>query len=494
MGILSDLEPKAVFKYFEKICSIPHGSGNTKQISRFCVSFAKEHGLKYHKDESNNVIIWKDGTKGYENSPAVMIQGHLDMVCEKETGCNIDFEKDGLALQVKDGVISAKGTTLGGDDGIAIAYALAILEADDIPHPPLEAVFTVDEETGMGGAAALGCSRLKSRIMLNIDSEEEGYLLVSCAGGATANINLPLKRKSMSGIRAEINITGLKGGHSGVEIDKGRANSNMLMGRTLYLLSQKFGFNIYKIYGGLKDNAIPRETFASIFLRKDTDIKEFKNYLEEINSIYSNEYHSTDDGIKINCEVYDKPDEWTVFNDKSTSKIISLLVNLPNGIQRMSHDIEGLVQTSLNLGVMDIIYGESSYPHEVSTELKCRCSLRSSISTEKEEMANRIKCLAETLGGTVTLTGEYPAWEYRKDSPLRDTMTEVFKEQYGKEPVIQAIHAGVECGLFAGKLPVLDCVSYGPDIKNIHTPQEAMDIESVRRTWEYTLEILKRLK
>ena len=494
MGILSDLEPAPVFKYFEKICSIPHGSGNTENISNFCVSFAKEHGLKYHKDSYNNVIIWKDGTKGYEDSPSVIIQGHLDMVCEKKTGHKIDFEKDGLDLQLKDGIISAKNTTLGGDDGIAIAYALAILESDTIPHPPLEAVFTTDEETGMSGAAALDCSQLKSRTMLNIDSEEEGFLLVSCAGGATAVVEIPVKIKGISGIAVSINITGLKGGHSGVEIDKGRANANTLMGRILYSLSQKFKFNIYSIFGGLKDNAIPREAYTQLMFKKGTSMEEVKRHLEELNQIYCNEYHSTDDGIKINCEVYDKPDEWTVFNDKSTSKIISLLVNLPNGIQRMSHDIEGLVQTSLNLGVMDIIYGESSYPHEVSTELKCRCSLRSSISTEKEEMANRIKCLAETLGGTVTLTGEYPAWEYRKDSPLRDTMTEVFKEQYGKEPVIQAIHAGVECGLFAGKLPGLDCVSYGPDIKNIHTPQEAMDIESVRRTWEYTLEILKRLK
>lgn len=497
MGVLSDLEPEAVFRYFEKICSIPHGSGNTDRISNFCVSFAKEHGLKYNKDSHNNVIIWKDGSPGYENSPAVMLQGHLDMVCEKETGCKFDFEKYGLNLQLKDGVISAKGTTLGGDDGIAVAYALAILESDSIPHPPLEAVFTTDEEVGMTGASAIDASPLKSRIMLNIDSEEEGYLLVSCAGGATAVADIPVKTKGVFGICADIWIKGLKGGHSGVEIDKGRANSNILMGRTLYSLSQKFEFNISLIYGGLKDNAIPRESYAKIVFKDGTDTEAVKRHLEELNRIYSNEYSSTDAGIKIVAEIDNKPGNNGVLNDKSTSRVITALVSFPNGIQRMSHDIEGLVQTSLNLGILDKVVldtDDRTNHRDVPLCIRFNYSLRSSISTEKEEMADRIKCLAEALGGTVTLKGSYPAWEYRKDSPLRDLMTEVFEEQYGRKPVIQAIHAGVECGLFAGKLPGLDCVSYGPDIKNIHTPQESMDVESVRRTWEYTLEILKRLK
>ena len=305
MGILSNLEPAPVFKYFEEICNIPHGSGNTDAISSFCVNFAIEHGLKYLKDENNNVIIWKEGTKGYENSPSVIIQGHLDMVCEKEAGCNINFEKDGIKLHLDNGIISAEGTTLGGDDGIAIAYALAILESDNIPHPPIEAVFTVDEEVGMTGAAALDCSPLKSRIMLNIDSEEEGYLLVSCAGGASVTVHLPVIRKGVSGIPATIKITGLKGGHSGVEIDKGRANSNMLMGRTLYLLSQKYQFNIFSIYGGNKDNAIPRETHATVVFKTGTVIEDVQKDIEEIDKIYSNEYYSTDPGIKTKIEIID---------------------------------------------------------------------------------------------------------------------------------------------------------------------------------------------
>ena len=233
-NILSNLEPKSVFNYFEQICSIPHGSRNTKQISDFCVSFAKEHNLKYSQDESNNIIIWKDGTNGYENSPSVIIQGHLDMVCEKEHDCDIDFEKDGLSLIVDGDDIHADRTTLGGDDGIAVAFALAILDSTDIPHPPIEAVFTVDEEIGMLGAASLDCSPLKSRIMLNLDSEDEGSLLVSCAGGVSTTAHLPLTFEKTNGLTAEITISGLVGGHSGTEINKDRANSNLT--RQLLLL------------------------------------------------------------------------------------------------------------------------------------------------------------------------------------------------------------------------------------------------------------------
>lgn len=488
MGILSNLEPAPVFKYFEKICSIPHGSGNTEAISNFCVSFAKEHGLDFLQDKKNNVIIWKKGTKGYENSPSVIIQGHLDMVCEKEEGCNIDFEKDGLKLQLENGIISAKGTTLGGDDGIAIAYALAILESDDIPHPPIEAVFTADEEIGMFGVAALDCTPLKSRIMLNIDSEEEGYLLVSCAGGITVTAHLPVKRNKIKGIPVTVKVSGLKGGHSGIDINKGRANSNVIMGRTLYTLSKLFVFNILSINGGLKDNAIPRETTAELIFEESISISEVKEYLERLNKTYAYEYHVEDADIKLGLKesVSDNADTdgYNAFDDNTTSKIITALENFPNGIQSMSHDIEGLVQTSLNLGVLTTCENEVKYNY----------SVRSSVGTEKENIVDRIECLTQMLEGTMSYTSNYPAWEYNKDSPLRDLMVKVYEEKFGKKPVVQAVHAGVECGLFAGKLPGLDCVSYGPNLKNIHTTQEYMEAESVLRTWEYTLEILKRLK
>lgn len=488
MGVLSGLEPAGVFKYFGEICNIPHGSGNTDEISSYCVSFAKEHGLEYKKDSYNNVIIWKDGTPGYENSPSVIIQGHMDMVCEKEPGYNIDFNKEGIKPRLENNTITAEGTTLGGDDGIAIAYALAILESDDIPHPPLEVVFTVDEETGMDGAAAIDCTSLKSHIMLNIDSEEEGCLLVSCAGGATVTAHLPVKREKVTGIPFTLSINGLKGGHSGVEIDKGRANPNILMGNALFSLSRKYSFRILSVNGGLKDNAIPREATAELIFDANIDTTGIEMHIKDLNSIYLQEYNSTDAGIKLEItngiKTGDETNVYNVFDRRTETNIITALVYLPNGVQRMSPDIEGLVQTSLNLGIL------KTYDNEV----RCNFSVRSSVSSEKEELISKISRLMDALGGTVSCTGVYPAWEYRKNSPLRSLMSAVFEEQYGKKPVIHAIHAGLECGLFAGKIPDLDCVSYGPDIKNIHTPQESMDVESVYRTWEYTLEVLKRLK
>ncbi len=484
MGILSTLEPVSVFKYFEEICSIPHGSTNTKAISDYCISFAKEHNLKYLQDDSNNVIIWKDGTKGYENSPSVIIQGHLDMVCEKTPDCDIDFEKDGLKLRLNDGVISADGTTLGGDDGIAVAYALAILASTEIPHPPLEVVFTVDEEIGMLGASALDCSPLKSRIMLNLDSEDEGYLLVSCAGGVTATSHLPIVKENCDGVFAAITLSGLKGGHSGVEIDKGRANSNTLMGRTLYSLKKKFPYHIVSVEGGLKDNAIPLTTTAVIVFEGKADLNAVKAHLDTLNKIYSDEYALTDPDITITFECKSDINSHAAMDKTSTDRVITALVNLPNGIQKMSKNIEGLVQTSLNLGILKTL----------DNEVTCSYSVRSSVSTEKQELLDRMTCLTEALGGNLTLLGDYPAWEYNQNSPLRDLMIEIFKEQYGKEPVVQALHAGVECGIFSGKLPGLDCVSFGPDMDNIHTTNESMNSESVLRTWNYTLEILKRLK
>ncbi len=483
MGILSNLNPAPVFKYFEDICSIPHGSGNTKAISDFCADFALKHNLRYIQDKNNNIIIFKDGTASYEHSAPVILQGHLDMVCEKEADCDINFEKEGLRLQLENGIISAKGTTLGGDDGIAIAYALAILASDDIPHPPLEAVFTVDEEIGMLGASALDCSPLKARIMLNIDSEEEGYLLVSCAGGATATAHLPITTADTNGKIFTLKVTGLIGGHSGVEIDKGRANSNLIMGRTLYYLSENFDFNLISIQGGLKDNAIARETTACLVFSDTTNTDELKKSIINLNKIYSDEYKLTDADIKLELTENNKT-TCNAMDNNTTKKAISVLYCMPNGIQKMSKDIEGLVQTSLNLGILKT----------TDTEIIYNYSLRSSVSTEKEELLKRIKCFIENVGGFMTYTGDYPAWEYRQDSPLRETMIKVYEKQHGKKPVIQALHAGLECGIFADKLDGLDCVSYGPDIQYIHTPKESMDVESVQRTWEYTLEILKNLK
>lgn len=487
MKVLSSLEPHKVFEYFEEICSIPHGSSNTKKISDYLVTFAREHDLRYIKDQSNNVIIFKDGTPGYEASAPVMLQGHMDMVCEKDKDCNIDFERDGLELVLKDGIISANGTTLGGDDGIAVAYALAILDSSDIPHPPLEAVFTVDEEIGMLGAAAIDCSPLKSKIMLNLDSEDEGYLLVSCAGGVTAASHIPVSFIPVADkTLMSINISGLLGGHSGVEIDKNRANANILFGRILYTLNKKLSFNLVSIEGGLKDNTIVKTAVAVIAVN-ESDIQTVKDCVSHMEDLFKHEYVVSDPDITVAAEITDSSSEAAandMMDNISTNRVIAALVNMPYGIQGMSSNIEGLVESSLNLGILKT----------TDTEVVLSYCVRSSIASRKQEMLDKITSLTELLSGYVTLTGDYPAWEYRQDSPLRDLMKDIFTEQYGREPVIQALHAGVECGLFAGKIPDLDCVSFGPDMKDIHTTNESMDVESVKRTWEYTLEILKRLK
>ncbi len=483
MGILSNLKPEPVFRYFEEICQIPHGSGNTKEISDYCVRFAKEHGLRHIQDSANNIIIFKPGTTGYENSAPVILQGHLDMVCEKEFDCDIDMDREGLQLEVQGDMISARGTTLGGDDGIAVAYALAILDADDIPHPPLEAVFTVDEEIGMLGAAALDCTPLKSRIMLNLDSEDEGYLLVGCAGGISVKGSIPTTRFSASGKKATLRISGLLGGHSGIEIDKSRANACKLLGRTLYALQKEVSFLLCSLQGGLKDNAIPRDATATLLLDGDADESKIAECINKIQQKYQNEYRKSDPGVT--CAItFSESGTANAMTPDISKNVIAALVNFPNGVQRMSLDIEGLVQTSLNLGIMKTS----------EEEFTCSFSLRSSVESEKHALVEQIECLMESLGGSLKTMGEYPAWEYRPDSPLRDLMVEVFEDQYGRKPVIQAIHAGVECGLFAGNLPGLDCVSFGPDMKGIHTPKEVLDAASVLRTWEYTLEVLKRLK
>lgn len=479
MAILSNIEPKNVFRYFEEICSIPHGSGNTRQISNYCVRFAKEHGLRYIQDTNNNVIIFKDAAPGYEQSPPVMLQGHLDMVCEKTPDCTIDFENDGLTLQLDNGIISAEGTTLGGDDGIAAAMGLALLAADNIPHPPLEVVLTVDEEIGMLGAAALDCSPLKSRLMLNLDSEDEGILLVSCAGGVTATCRLPITWEEVGGTKVTLKISGLTGGHSGVEIDKGRSNANQLMGRLLNELSKALPYSLISVNGGLKDNAIPREATAEIVVEASAAVQAV---VEKYNNIFASEYRSVDPELSARAIIGEEGRFKAVDND-SKKRMIAALVNLPGGIQRMSADIPGLVQTSLNMGILKT----------AGSEMLMSFSARSSVATEKEELVSRLGNLMDLLGGTVECAGDYPAWEYVPDSRLRNVMIEVFEEQYGHKPEVTAIHAGLECGLFAGKLPELDCVSFGPDMKDIHTPKETMDVASVQRTWKYLLGVLKRL-
>ncbi len=478
MGVLSNLEPKAVFGFFEEICKIPHGSGNTKEISDYLVSFAKARKLEYYQDDINNVIIIKEATNGYESAEPVILQGHIDMVCEKAPHCTLDMEKEGLALITEGDLVYADGTTLGGDDGIAMAMAMAILDADNLSHPRIEAVFTVDEEIGLIGAGYIDVSPLKGRKMINIDSEEEGIFTVSCAGGINAKCILSVDREAFEGEVLSITVGGLLGGHSGVEIHKGRGNSNSLMGRVLYAISRSTDIRIVTVSGGLKENAIPRNTQAVILAKdKEKVLSVCKAMLAEI----KNEYSLTDPDIFI--EVKDA-EGGLAMDKKSTDNVIFMLNNLPNGVIEMSAGIEGLVQTSLNLGIF------KTEENEVSAEF----GVRSSIDSQKEMLCQRLECFMKTLGGKTELSGNYAGWEYRKDSPLRDLMAEIYKEQYGKEPEIKAIHAGLECGMFAGKITDFDAVSIGPDIMDIHTFTERLSISSTKRVYEMLVEILRRMK
>ncbi len=470
------LEPSRVFYYFEELSKIPHGSGNTKAISDYCKNWAIEKAFEYHQDDSNNIIIIKNASAGREDEPAIIIQGHLDMVCEKAEGVDKDMDKEGLELYVDGDLLKAKGTTLGGDDGIAVAMAMAIMEDEELSHPRIEAVFSVDEEIGMLGAAVLDVSPLQGKTMLNIDSEDEGVFTVSCAGGVVASCHLPYNTVKTDAKMAKIQISGLTGGHSGVEINKGRATSNKMMAAILKTVSEEMKINIVSVQGGLKDNAIPVATTAIVACE---DIEELSKKVTVLAEAFAEKYAETDPGMKT--EVTATEAEGICMDDDSSARVIDALYSLPEGVQKMSEDVAGLVQTSLNMGIL-ITTG---------SEVKMSYCVRSSVDAEKAKLLMLMKDKMTELGGELTTVGDYPGWQYRKESPLRDLMVDIYKEQYGSEPVIEAIHAGVECGLFAGKIPGLDCVSYGPDLKEIHTFRESMSISSVQRVYAMTRKIIE---
>lgn len=477
MAILDHLEPRGVFRYFEELCSIPHGSFHTKKVSDWLVDFAKSHQLKYIQDESNNVIIFKNATAGYENAAPVILQGHMDMVCEKAFDCTKDMENEGLDLTIDGDIIRAKGTTLGGDDGIAVAMMLALLDAEDLAHPALECVFTVDEEVGMLGAMSIDLRMLKGRRMINMDTEEEGILTVSCAGGNVTRCTLPVQRAPFCGTGWKITVTGLVGGHSGVEIDKGRANANMLLGRVLYSLHEATEMRLVSVAGGQKDNAITRESTALLIAENEEAVT---TVCREMNDAFRNEYAVTDKDVTVCAEKLPLADP---MDEASTNRVLCFLTCAPNGIQAMSNDIEGLVQTSLNMGVL------TTGSHAVEASF----GVRSSVATQLTMLVQKLTALTTALGGIVEVSGSYPGWQYRQDSPLRDLVVEVFTQQYGHAPAVEAIHAGLECGLLSEKLPGLDCVAFGPDMKEVHTCRENMSVSSVQRVWKMVVEVLRRM-
>lgn len=479
MGVLSGLEPAPVFHYFEEICNIPHGSGNEEKLSSYIKEFADKRGLACIQDEWKNIIIIKNATFGYETEETLILQGHMDMVAVKEPGCSLDMREDALRLKVEGDFVTASKTSLGGDDGIAVAYALALLDSKDIPHPRLEVVLTVGEETGMDGARNIDLSMLRGRRMLNLDNEEEGVLITSCAGGARADCRLPIELEKRRGIAMDIQVDGLKGGHSGAEIIKEGGNANCLMGRILDALARQTSASLTGLKGGLADNAIPVLSEAGI-IAEETEVEKCRNIVEEIGEEIQSELAIKDAGVKISIKEQGETSA-SCLTPKSMRTAAAYLMAMPNGIQAMSADVEGLVETSLNLGVMQL----------TQDELVLEYAIRSSLESSKEALVRKLEAISALAEASVEIRGAYPGWAYKQDSPLRDKMVRVYEKMYGRKPKVQAIHAGLECGLFSGKIESMDCISYGPDMKNVHTTEEALSISSVKRVWEYLLEVLK---
>ncbi|MCD8035909.1 MAG: aminoacyl-histidine dipeptidase [Clostridiales bacterium] len=483
MSIIN-LQPERVFHYFEQISNIPRGSGNEKAVSDYCVATAKALGLSTFQDESNNVVIRKPATPGYENAPGVIIQGHLDMVCEKNNKTEHDFKTDGIKLVVDGDWLKADGTTLGGDDGIAVAMGFALMEAKDIEHPALECLFTTDEEVGMGGAKNFDASVLQGKRLINLDSEDEGIFVVSCCGGAKATIAVPGEWESVpEGLTAvRIKIRGLLGGHSGTDINLQRANANKLMGRVLRQIAKTFYFRLESINGGLMDNAITRECDAVIYTAEE-DFEELEDMCGQFQSIFNNEYSGSEDGIFVIAEKADNTEN-RVLKAENAQNVIYVLNLIPYGVERISLEINGLVESSNNIGVVKT----------TADGIELTSAVRSSVATVKYDILERLSMIAEVAGGSLTIKSEYPGWEYKKDSKLREVCVEAYKEMFGKEPQIEAIHAGLECGLLSSKAPDIDMISIGPEMHDVHTPAEKISIASVGRTWDYLKFVLKKLK
>ena len=475
---LAGLEPAAVFGYFEEICSIPHGSRNTKQISDYLVNFAKSQNLRYIQDDADNVIIFGDATPGYEDHPPVILQGHMDMVCEQDADCTIDMATEGLDVTHDGNVVFARGTTLGADNGIAVAMGLAILADKTIPHPPIELLITSDEEIGLLGAAAADLSELKGRALINLDSEGEGIFTVSCAGGCVANIGLPVDRHAVYGPCIRLAVDGLQGGHSGAEIHKNRANANKVMGEFLSRIQAIMPLCLTSFAGGSKDNAIPRSCQANA-VAMGINLERINGIAEALQA----EIRETFDEPEATVQAFDLDAlGGNALPTELTAKVIGLLCSVPNGVQAMSADMPGLVQTSLNMGIA-----------KLGNAMKMTFSVRSSVDQEKQDLLSKLQELAKFYDGSYSQMGEYPAWEYKADSKLRSVMVDTYTRMYNKAPEVLAIHAGLECGLLGKKIPDLDCVSIGPQMYDIHTSREKLSIASTERTWEFLLEILKAL-
>ena len=477
MRVLQNLEPSLVFQYFEEICGIPHTSYNEKQLSDYCVAFAKEHGYAYEQDSIGNVIIFAPATRGYEHVEPIILQGHLDMVGDKTADCPLDLEKDGLQLSVDRYHIRAKGTTLGADNGIAIAYALAILSDNNIPHPPLEVVFTVREEVGLIGATYIDLSSCKAKRMLNMDSEDEGILMAGCAGGIRVLSKIPVDRSTKRGHYCTLTLSGLLGGHSGLEIHKGRVNAIVTLGRILQTLDTKTTFGIVGLVGGTKPNVIPKDSKATLIVPAE-ELENFKATVAQLQADLSAEFGTVDPNLTLLLDIDESEEEVELILDNNSQKRVLAMLNLiPNGVQSMSADLPGLVETSMNTGVLALT--------DDGDHLIVETSIRSSVPTAKFAFVEKVQQLASLLMGYTETSGDYPAWPYARESKLRDLCIKLYKDQYDEEPQVDIMHAGLECGIFSAKIPGLDCISIGPNLKDVHSPNEHLSISSVQRVWEY---------
>lgn len=478
---ITGYKPEKLFHFFEDISAIPRGSANEKAISDYLVAFAEERNLWYHRDALFNVIIKKPASAGAKEKPAIMLQGHTDMVCEKLAGVAHDFTTDPLDLIIKDGVLSANGTTLGGDNGAAVACMLAILDDDTLTHPALECVFTTQEEIGLNGAEALDKSLLSARTMINLDSEDEGVATVSCAGGLRFGLTRPITRSKKEGMLLHLEATGLLGGHSGTDINKEHQNANLLMARMINHLFHNTDALLVDFNGGTKDNAIPRETSATLFCSDEAAAKNAENLALALSADFSSEI----------CP-YEPAFQFLVSTENGTADVISAedgkafitaMCLAPNGVQFRNMNLDGFTVTSLNLGI--------AATDETSASLVF--APRSSVATLMSALKEKLCLLAETFGFEVGMHGEYPGWSFAEVSPIRDVFVQSYKELFHDDLKIEAIHAGLECGLFSDAIPGLDAIAVGPTIRGCHTPDEHLPLDSFERFYELLTDVLKKL-
>jgi len=480
---INELTPKLVWKNFESLCNIPRPSKKELKVIEFVVDFAKKHGLNYKKDDVGNVVISKPATKGNENKPGIVLQSHLDMVPQKNSATVHDFEKDPIKPYIDAEWVKAKGTTLGADNGIGVASSLAILESNDISHGPVEALFTIDEETGMTGAFNLKADFLKGRILLNLDSEDEGELYIGCAGGMNTSAMFTFKPEVVpSGTKAyDINLIGLKGGHSGVDIHLGRGNANKLMNRFLWKAGKEFGLRISGIEGGSLRNAIPRESFVKAVVPAGNE-KAFLGWAKEFQSIIKNEFSSVETDVKFEVTATDVPSK--IMDKPTQDKFLNAIYAVPNGAIRMLSDMPEVVETSTNLAIIK----------SKENTIEIMCLLRSSVDSAKTDLGNAMTAVFELAGASITHDGSYPGWKPNIDSAVLKTMKKIYLDKYGKTPDVKVIHAGLECGIIGDVYKGMDMISFGPTIRFPHSPDEKVNISSVTKFWDYLIETLKSVQ